>query len=57
MTTGSDWSSTSPRTGGSVAHYEGDRIRYLYDHYPDGMSDEVTTWTRACASDFSASYV
>ena len=43
--------------GGSVAQYEGDRIRYLYDHYPDGMSDEVTAWSKAYAPDFSASYV
>lgn len=43
-------------TGGSVAQYQGDRIRYLYDHYPDGMSDEINSWTRAYAPNFSGSY-
>lgn len=43
--------------GASVAQYEGDRIRYLYDHYPDGMSDEAIAWSRAYAPNFNASYV
>jgi hypothetical protein len=45
---GIDWS--------SVAQYQGDRIRYFYDHYSDGMSDEINSWTRAYAPNFSGSY-
>jgi hypothetical protein len=43
--------------GGSVAQYEGDRIRYLYDHYPDAMSDEAISWSRSNTPGFNASYV
>lgn len=43
--------------GGSVAEYQEDRIHYLFDRYPDGMSDEAMAWSRAYAPGFDASYV
>ena len=60
-----DWTATYVKAdapdyllvGGSVARFDGDRIVYLCDRYPDGVSESAAAWIREHAPDFDPSYV